>query len=1073
MATPRPSLKSLRIRTAALAEPAGHDAVRRRVQRWLDTRFHPAEPAVPGGLFPPTGGGAAEISPARAEEVEAIGFSLLRQLQASGEVEPVRRELFWPAFRLRRALPPEASAAALLPLALMAIDGVLAHREPELRLALSEALPADLTMPEADPWGEQLMWGLCASFLLLVRRDSARGDLPQAQEIIAALRARQAACEPGFLEPPGLFEAAPQRALEVAALYNLLRACEIGIQFCSGGFQDRRGRDRLSARGVQDEIDRHVFTARELSSGCRPDLHKLALRLGMACKALIAASIYATLLPRRTRELLRAMSRPGKEVSALWYSQREALGQGLLDPTKVAVVLSMPTSAGKTLLAEFAISNIDPEEGRVVYLAPTRALVTQICLILRRDLGGLNLKVQVATPSFELNPIEDEVLSQSFDVLVTTPEKLDLLLRADHAAVREISLVVVDEAHGLHDRERGARLELLLATLRRERPGVRFLLMTPFARNAGSLSSWLGGPQGGQPIVVDWRPNERVVGSVWPGRKLRDARRPLRFMSLASAHSDCPAGVASDLGPIPDSAQGIGAVALEAARLWAEAQPGGVLLLARSRSEAMERAAALARGRSAVQDEVVERVTRYLDAEVGAEHPLSASLRHGVAFHHAGLSSEARFLVERLVESQRVRIVCATTTLAQGVHFPLSVAIVESIQRRVWVERKPEHHDMPPSEFWNIVGRVGRAGEDQLGSLVFALPFSKKEREKKEGALARYLADDAAEVASTLLPLVRELARGRAITFNTPTVEEHRGLSAFLQYVLHAVAVSGSRRIHQELEGLLRSSLVFQQASEESPELADALIRLGRAYVDDLVGGKRDRLDHYARMADGTGFSSPSIDMVTALAHRDDWASTRPGDWSGDALFPAGAAPSDLLVKVIEALRRVPEVRLGSEDKGEFNAERIARIATAWVHGQPLSELASQEYHGDLMKCCQHLYGTVSDLLPWGLRAVNRIVGPSTPEGTPPPAELSAAMAFHGVKSPEAIALRMNGVPRVAAEGLADVWRAEGRASFQEVHAWLEGRTARDWQVAMGPQRWARGEDARWVWEVLEGQRGV
>ena len=55
---------------------------------------------------------------------------------------------------------------------------------------------------------------------------------------------------------------------------------------------------------------------------------------------------------------------------------------------------------------------------------------------------------------------------------------MDLLVKEDHEAIRNLSLVVVDEAHNINDKGRGATLELLLATLRRERPGTRYMLLT-------------------------------------------------------------------------------------------------------------------------------------------------------------------------------------------------------------------------------------------------------------------------------------------------------------------------------------------------------------------------------------------------------------------------------------------------------------------------------------------------------------------------------------------------------------------------------------------------------------------
>jgi superfamily II helicase len=82
----------------------------------------------------------------------------------------------------------------------------------------------------------------------------------------------------------------------------------------------------------------------------------------------------------------------------------------------------------------------------------------------------------------------------AFRVLVTTPEKLDLLLRGgwEQTIGRPLTLVVVDEAHNIGHGERGIKLELLLATINRECRNAQFLLLTPFIPNAGEVAKWLG-----------------------------------------------------------------------------------------------------------------------------------------------------------------------------------------------------------------------------------------------------------------------------------------------------------------------------------------------------------------------------------------------------------------------------------------------------------------------------------------------------------------------------------------------------------------------------------------------------
>ena len=58
---------------------------------------------------------------------------------------------------------------------------------------------------------------------------------------------------------------------------------------------------------------------------------------------------------------------------------------------------------------------------------------------------------------------------------------------------------------------------------------------------------------------------------------------------------------------------------------------------------------------------------------------------------------------------------------------------------------------------------------------------------------------------------------------------------------------------------------------------------------------------------------------------------------------------SDTLVSAIVTMSEIPEIRLGSEDQGSFDPERIARITSRWVNGTPLYEIAHDEYGGDVV----------------------------------------------------------------------------------------------------------------------------
>jgi replicative superfamily II helicase len=1015
--------------------------------------------------------------------LETIGHDLVQRFSdgASGNGLSPWKELVWPAYRIRRTLrfDKELIKGESYPddsLFLEAVDGVIANRQPELRLRL---MRVDLKKKSSENliWDKYLWAEIRRAFLLIVRKGNGFADLELALRIIDELKKQQQFREDELIVHPDDQNVSMYTAqlatrialLRAVGLYNLARVVEITAFFIMGEpIRIARGR-RLSVAGVKGEIDRFIFGAREAFLGSDSYFAVLANKLGMACKKLIDSSVFSLTLPQRVKELLLSLASKNveKPVLELWYAQKEAINKRLLDPTRTAIVLSLPTSAGKTLLAEMVIAQTwgDKPEAKIIYLAPTRALVTQVSLTLKRDLGRQGLSVRVATPVFELDPVEDEILKESFDVLVTTPEKLNLLIREEHPAVDKISLVVVDEAHNLADKERGAKLELLLAMLRRERPEARFLLMTPFMSNAGDVARWLG-DDAGQSIIIDWKPNDRILATIETGRKQKRGEqvRSLQLHTLDTAHSDCPAGVKISIGSVPENVKGSKKrIIIEAVKKFIEANKSGILLLAGSRKDAQKWAEIFAKNIPVNADNSpsIDLVARFLETETGGEHPLSDLLRKRVAFHHAGLSSEARYFVERLVEEKEVLILCATTTLAQGVHFPLSVGLIETFRRRNYKNRRFYMETISPFEFWNIVGRVGRTLEEPLGLIAFPAAKNKHRQEWEE-----YLRKDSDEVKSVLIEVLEAIERYDRVQFSTSLIKEQLALSDFLQFILHTLAVSDLDYVRQDLEGILRSSFVYSEIKKENPEKADTLINLTRMYLDHLESKKGSALSGFARLVDGTGFSSLSVDTIWS-----DWFGRGDNEkWLPEQLFPSEERTSDTLIGIIDALSRIPEIKLGTYEYGEFSSERIARIISKWVNGAPLSQIAREEYNGDILDCTRHVYGVITSMIPWGLRAVQKLAFAGKDDVDWDTLSLLPAMVYHGVRTKEAVALRMLNIPRVIAEGLAEQWRQTGKAELSKVGEWLAATTPEQWERALPRGAKINGQEAKKLWEILDGR---
>jgi hypothetical protein len=149
--------------------------------------------------------------------------------------------------------------------------------------------------------------------------------------------------------------------------------------------------------------------------------------------------------------------------------------------------------------------------------------VNQTYIRLEQDLAKIGLQIEKASGVAEIDGFEAYLVENSadltdFDVLVTTYEKLNLLIRQGLGTTerRPLVLTVVDEAHNIEEKQRGLNLELLLATIYNDCREANFLLLTPDIPNAKQIAEWLGGERGTTiNIQFDWwQPNERVVGAL-------------------------------------------------------------------------------------------------------------------------------------------------------------------------------------------------------------------------------------------------------------------------------------------------------------------------------------------------------------------------------------------------------------------------------------------------------------------------------------------------------------------------------------------------------------------------------
>lgn len=940
----------------------------------------------------------------------------------------------------------------------LGVTGVLAERPSEAEHALSQALPPASEIRgiyAADSgrgWRDVLLRDVAVAVTLLIRKDGGWADVQLALELMDGLRAKQSEWEEAYLVT-GETTHTGRRVLELVACYHLAQLVTTAGTYLQSG---------TGARGrVVAELERHRDLALEVAEQIHDGvLSRLARMTSAVAVVMVSGSVWAQLggVGAKVEEFASqlASAAAAKPLFELWPSQKMALQERLLDPYASAVVVEMPTSAGKTLLAKLSIVQtlaLNPQS-TIAYVVPTRVLVNQVMDELRRDLRGLGYTVEQATPAIQIDPTEDVLLQTPPAVLVTTPEKLDLLIRDGHPSVAKLSQVVVDEAHNINDGVRGAKLELLLATIRRDRANVRFLLLSPFLPGSETLADWLGDGKQATPIRVEWRPNQRVVASIDVDKVKNLDYDVVLKTAEAADNSNLPAGLRMHLSKErsrPGSLKELTAIATNALRH----REGVTLILCRGKSTAMKRAEELcadlpARPGSEFRDAVIAHVKD----ELGTTNPLGPLLMRGVAYHHAGMSHETRRLIERLVNRGEIHIVCGTTTLSQGVNFPINNVIIES-------RSKGRGGEMTFADFWNTAGRAGRGRLSDLG--VVAYPVTTDEQ--REG-WAAFFRKEAVEVASQLAGLI-ENVDAIVDDLGYSALMAHETLSPFLQYLAHAMKVSGAKGAAQDLEDLLRNSLVFRQAVTKDQELGARLAKLSRAYLQRV--GPNPGL---VALADGTGFSTITVDMLRNRATRDPSISDH-GSW-----IPAQLFGDDLrtLTDRVDMLGSLPELDIGNDDlDGPFNPFRIAQILRDWVSGTTMEDMVakygdeSQTAYARSAKFASYLYSTLASNASWGMGALQRVAWAGT---APTEEDIGAyvpSMVFYGVNTREAIWMRMVGLPREAARRAASAWSAAGRSepeSYSELRNFVDSLGAEDWDRYSGNSS-VSGEQMKLLWSEL------
>lgn len=754
----------------------------------------------------------------------------------------------------------------------------------------------------------------------------------------------------------------------------------------------------------------------------------------------------------------------------LWPSQREAIAKGLLNTNKKHFVVAVPTSAGKTLCGELAIiqSLSDVADAICFYVVPTRALVEEKSKELKRKLEGkFKFRVAAATSALQQDEIEAALLGEA-QVIVCTPEKLDLFIRHNDVAWQRANLFVIDESHLIDEKDRGLGIEFVVIKLLMLKPEAKLLLLSAMLPNSEDFGRWLA--QDSSVCSSSWRPTRQRFGDI-EFRQLKP-RGSLLEITIYGAEKETDDLVipTQQYSRMPRNLPEEISLAVEALR-----KKGPVLIFCMKKERCEKIVEELVKERktshrSAESDrptKEIEALRQKIKREVADEFLLSEALAFRIAYHHADLPSRIRVELESLIEEGRIDVIASTTTLAEGVNLPISTVIFEDWMWKVDARNQSPKVDVKSrlldlSKFRNIAGRAGRAHKETEGLALFLSPSRKSiplSDGKSQTPREYFVRQEYPPTRSRFLNIIEN--------YPVPTDNEmdaawengesewkdseiQKALRQFGIAVLHAMQTLTGQSDEEIIARVIDLSLLAAQAPEKK-EIAKQWFGRWVSFYR-RVQVEREELRPIAMQV---GLPLRSVQRLYARCM------SRP---EMIELFRTENSPNQSLSeKQIEGITKII-AEIDELDWFPTNAPHQNLLA-AWINGASIREL-SKLYEPSLLKkerviekTCNYAMQKLSNSGAWGAYALARVLELILGENLSPVAKRLPLLVYFGVRYVPAALFCLMGIERIDSLRLGAAVQQEGfdSADVPMLRAWAEAKGIAGLQLIL------KGNDEREV----------
>ena len=453
-------------------------------------------------------------------------------------------------------------------------------------------------------------------------------------------------------------------------------------------------------------------------------------------------------------------------ISKLYPPQEKAIPYALSGEN---IVLSIPTAAGKSLVAYLAIIHqLKSKGGKALYIVPLRALAREKYEDLKR-FEKLGFRVGISTGDLD----ESDPRISRYDIIICTSEKADSLLRHGINWLDTIQVLVIDEIHLIHDPKRGPTLEVIISRFKALNPDTQLIALSATIKNAVELADWLEA----RLIQSDWRPVTLKEGVFFKNQikfndgsieKIKgDKKKPVERLVEKS---------------IENGGQSL---------IFVNNRRSTVSLA--NKLSALIKDILTAQEKKGLKD-LVSSIEKEQMENTSIVQTLTSCIENGVAFHNAGLSSIQKKAVEKGFKDRIIKCIVATPTLAAGVNIPARQVIIRDLYR---YDANFGMVSIPILEYKQQAGRAGRPGYDKIGEAITIA----KNSDQQDKIFFNYVLADTEPIYSKLgnqAALRMHLLSAIATNF----VNDEKSISKFINSTFYAYQ-SDSYTIEDEIDTAL------------------------------------------------------------------------------------------------------------------------------------------------------------------------------------------------------------------------------------------------------------------------------